>query len=405
MSSLIVEVCKVDEVTPHPNADRMAVAKIKGWYVCVARDPVTLEPWCKAGDKVVYFPPNAVLPPEVSDKHGVTKYLGSLPKNEDGTRPPGGRVLVANLRGFKSYGFASPPDDPAWEVGTDVADHYKVTKYEPPLKADQGDAERPHPAFPRYYDMENVRNFPDVFADGEEVACTEKIHGENCRLGLIRDTNAKGEAVWKWVAGTHDVRRKRFWQKADRETGQPVGPMLESAPWQCVTPEIRNLLCSLSNCDYTPEEIDSEPPVRGFGPKKAIGVENDVVLFGERFGSGVQDMWYGHENGRFGFRAFDVTKNGAYMDFEEKQLVFDAYKVPMVPVVYRGPYSFAKIEELAEGPTLVTDKAGKKNFREGVVVASVKERRAVTEKKVMDRAQLKCISFAYLSRKEGSEFH
>ena len=124
MSSLIVEVCKVDEVTPHPNADRMAVAKIKGWYVCVAKDASTGEPWCKTGDKVVYFPPDSVLQPAVSDKFGVTKYLGHLPKDEDGTRPPGGRVMVANLRGFKSFGFAGHLDDPTWEVGKDVAEYY-----------------------------------------------------------------------------------------------------------------------------------------------------------------------------------------------------------------------------------------------------------------------------------------
>lgn len=31
MSSLIVEVCRVEEVRPHPNADRMAIARVKGW--------------------------------------------------------------------------------------------------------------------------------------------------------------------------------------------------------------------------------------------------------------------------------------------------------------------------------------------------------------------------------------
>lgn len=235
MSSLIIEVCKVDEVVPHPNADRMAVAKVKGWYVCVARG-ADGEPWVKPGDKVVYFPPDSVIPPAVAEKHGVTKYLGHLPKNEDGDRPPGGRVMVANLRGFKSYGYLAAPDDPTWEVGRDVAAHYGVTKYEPPLRANQGDAERPHAAFHRYFDMENIRNFPTgVFTDGEEVAVTEKIHGENCRLALVRDTNDKGEAVWKWMAGTHDVRRKPFWHKRDRETGQPVGDPIPSAPWLCFT--------------------------------------------------------------------------------------------------------------------------------------------------------------------------
>lgn len=400
MSSLIVEVCNVDDVQPHPNADRMAVAKIKGWYVCVARDPVSGEPWCKKGDKVVYFPPDAVLQPDVSDKHGVTKYLGSLPKREDGSRPSGGRVMVANLRGFKSYGFAAPVEDPAWEVGKDVADFYKVTKYEPPMKANQGDAERPHAGFHRFYDMENLRNFPDVFVDGEEVVATEKIHGENCRLALVKDTNDAGQAVWKWMAGSHDVRRKRLFQKKDKE-GNPVGEPIESAFWQCFTPEVKKYLADISGCGYEWDEIENEPLVGADGRDTG----HNVVLFGERFGSGVQDMWYGHQNGNFSFRAFDVTVDGKYMDYDAKEFGLKAHKVPMVPLVYRGPYSFAKIEALAEEPSLITPENEKKAFKEGVVVLSVKERTVATEKKVMERAQLKCISFAYLSRKDGTEYH
>jgi hypothetical protein len=399
MSSLIVEVCQVDEVQNHPSADRMAVARIKGWFVCVARDAVTGEPWVKPGQKVVYFPPDCILPAEVADKFGVTKYLGKLPKSEDGTRPSGGRVLVAKLRGVQSYGFVAPLDDESWEIGKDVAVHYNITKYEPPLRANQGDAEKPHPAFHRYYDMENIRNFPYVFADGEEIVCTEKVHGENCRLGLIKDVNEKGEAVWKWMAGTHEIRRKQFWFKKDKETGQPVGDPITSAPWLCFSPEIRQLLCYVSCCGYQPEEIDQEPLV------KTSLTSHSVVLFGERFGC-VQDMKYGHENGQFSFRAFDIALNGRWIDYDEKIKWFAAFKVPMVPEVYRGPYSFDKIQELTEGPTMVTDKVtGEKNFREGIVILTTKERTANTEKKFMDRAQLKSISFSYLNRKDGTEYH
>lgn len=399
MSSLIVEVCQVDEVLPHPNADKMAICRIKGWSVCVARNAETGEPWAKPGQKVVYFPPDCVLTKEVAEKFGVTKYLGHLPKNENGSRPEGGRVVVANLRGFKSYGFVAPVDDESWEVGKDLVDYYKVTKYEPPLRANQGDAETPHPAFHRYYDMENIRNFPNLFVEGEEIVCTEKIHGENCRLGLIKDVNDKGQAVWKWMAGTHEVRRKKVWQKKNKDTGEPIGDPIISSSWKCFSPEVRKLLCYVSCCGYAPEEIDQEPLV---DPDL---ISHSVVLFGERFGSSVQDMSYGMSNGQFAFRAFDITRNGRWVDYDEKKGWFKAFQVEMVPEIYRGPFNFVKIEELAEGPTLVTDKMEGKNFREGVVVLSAKERSATTEKKFMDRAQLKCVSFTYLNRKEGTEYH
>jgi hypothetical protein len=55
---------------------------------------------------------------------------------------------------------------------------------------------------------------------------------------------------------------------------------------------------------------------------------------------------------------------------------------------------------------MVTDKVtGEKNFREGIVILTTKERTANTEKKFMDRAQLKSISFSYLNRKDGTEYH
>jgi hypothetical protein len=402
MSSLIIQVCKIDHITPHPDADRMEVARIKGWDVCIGKGHF------KPGDKCVYFPPDCVLPTALADRLGITKYL--TPNKTDGV-VTGGRVRVANLRGFKSYGTIMPCENAEWEVGTDVAEHYGITKWEPPLECQDGDAERPHPAFHRYFDMENIRNFPDLFQPGDDVVITEKIHGQNCRLGLIRDTNEQGEAIWRWMAGSHDVRRKRWYQKMKQDRNEetnepigepyPVGDPIESAFWQCFTPAVRAFMAEESGCGYTPEELDTEPPV------KNLENEANIVLFGERYGSGVQDMAYGFENGRFGFRVFDYTVNGQYVDFEYKQSAFAHYGVEMVPVLYRGPFDFAKVEALSEGPTTICEvnKAGKFTGREGVVVLSVAEKKSVTPEKVFERTQLKCINFAYLSRKDGTEYH
>ena len=51
------------------------------------------------GDLAVYVPPDAVLPPERSDRLGVTKHLSSLGKHIDPMLTPGRRVRVAWLRG------------------------------------------------------------------------------------------------------------------------------------------------------------------------------------------------------------------------------------------------------------------------------------------------------------------
>lgn len=393
MSLLIVEVCRVDAVEPHPNADRMAIARIKGWDTCILRDSETGKTQFAPGDRCVFFPPDSVLPEALSDRLGVTRYLSALPKQADGSRFPGGRVRVANLRGFKSYGLIMPCEDPTWEIGRDVAAHYGVTKWEPPPQVSDGDSEPPHPSFHRYFSVENIRNFPDLFVEGEEVVVTEKIHGQNARLGLIRTTaNDSNRQVWTWMAGSHDVRRKRF-----DASGR------ESRFWACFSDPIRHLLCHLSCCGYTPEQIDNQPEVRENVQQRP----KDIVIFGERYGAGVQDMWYGFQNGQTGFRAFDISINGQYLGVEAKSTALETHGVEAVPVLYRGPFQFSTIEALAEGPTTVcpTEMAGRFSGREGVVVLPIVERPIVTEKHLFERLQLKCISFAYLSRKDGTEFH
>lgn len=56
MSSLIVEVCEIKEVIPHPNADRLDIATVKGWNCIVQKDSYRVGNWC------VFFPPDSILP-------------------------------------------------------------------------------------------------------------------------------------------------------------------------------------------------------------------------------------------------------------------------------------------------------------------------------------------------------
>ena len=154
---------------------------VKGWPVIVQK-----ALGLKAGDRVVYFPPDSVMPPELAERLGITKYLALLPREIDGTRKPGLRVCAARLRGEPSYGTIDHQVDPSWEVGRDVKEHYGVTKFEPPERPNDGESLPGVAAFHRYTEIENIRNFPDVLRPGEEVVITEKIHGKTCRLGLVR---------------------------------------------------------------------------------------------------------------------------------------------------------------------------------------------------------------------------
>jgi RNA ligase (TIGR02306 family) len=365
MSTLVVEVCEVKAVYPHPNADVLEFITVKGWPVIVQKSL-----GLKVGDRVVYFPPDSVMTPELAETLGITKYLAQMPAEIDGSRKPGLRVRAARLRGEASYGTIDHQVDPAWEVGQDVKDHYGVTKFEPPIRPTDGASLPSVAAFHGYTEIENIRNFPDVIRTGEEVVITEKLHGKNCRLGLIRVRRDNAEG-FEFMAGSNDVRRKEVDAK-----GRP------SDFWRPMTDAVRDLLRFLS------------------------GGERNVVVFGELYGSGVQDMAYGLADGAKGFRAFDIAIDGKYLDHDEKVAAIERFGVEMVPHLYRGPFSWETVEKHTYGPTTLcpAESAGRFKGREGCVITPVKERYDAGLGGT-GRVVLKSISADYLARKGGTDEH
>ena len=162
MSSLIVEICKVNKVEHCPNSDNLDIITVKGWNCLVTRDLY------KVGDKVIYAPIDALIPQELSDSMGVTKYLG---KN--------GRVRTQKMRGVYSQGLIidtsyleqSVPKKHI-DIGLgDIAHKLGITKYEPPIHgynpdgtskkkrgSREGDTAPNHPAFHIYTNIKNIKN-------------------------------------------------------------------------------------------------------------------------------------------------------------------------------------------------------------------------------------------------------
>lgn len=171
MSKLIVEVCQVEELAPVPNADRIERVRIKNWW-CIAG-----KGQYKVGDKTVYLPPDSIIPQSLSDQWGITKYCSPIPKDYDANETPRVRIRACRFKGVASFGTIQNLDDPSWELGKDLKDHYGITKYDPPPKISDGDTESPHPYFHCYTSIENIGNYPNIFQDGEEVVILEKIHG------------------------------------------------------------------------------------------------------------------------------------------------------------------------------------------------------------------------------------
>jgi len=328
MSSLIVPVATIEAIRPHTNADSLELAQVLGWQVVVRKGEY------RVGQKIVYFPIDTILPLDVSERFGVTKYLSRQ------------RIRCAKLRGEPSFGLVVIPDRD-WPVGENVAEYYGAKKYEPPVRPTAGDAEREHSLFVAYTEIENMRNFPTIFEAGESVMISEKIHGTNTRVGCIES---------ELMAGSMRLRRRR--PADDRFAG--------SIYWFPFTLEpVRKLVEELGRA------------------------HRQVILFGEVYGSKIQSFHYGLL-GTLGFRAFDLLLDGHYMDWPDFLTLCSRYSVETVPVLATIPFDLDEIRRYSEGKTQLIAKDA--HIREGVVVRPLRER---TDPRV-GRVILKYVSDSYL---------
>lgn len=366
MSQCFAEVVAIDAISPHPNANKLEIATIRGATVVVGIGTF------KVGEAVVYFPPDLLIPELQADKLGVKKYLKEANYPGDPIKTHC-RVAACKLRSYPSYGFIAPlsaiwghqDDYPA--VGTDVSAFVQAVKYEPPRRpqAIMAAAEAPeHPAFHEYTSIEHYWRNTEAIELGEPVVITEKIHGTNSRVGVIL---VDGE--WRFFAGSHHKNRK------------PPDDGRFCVYWEVLgLPGVMDLLNTLCN------------------------EENQVILFGEIFGPSIQDMDYGINPMARGYRVFDISVGGRYLDWPQVREACDIFDVPTVPSLYVGPFSQEKLFELRDGPTTMEGgDTGKCKFkgREGVVVKPLKER---FSEKLYGRTILKSVSADYLDRKGAQDY-
>jgi len=361
LSDIAITIQEISSVEPHPNGDRLEIVQILGATCAVTKGEYMV------GDRVVYFPPGILLPVHMSEHLGVKNYLKH--SDWDGERI---QCLVAacRLRGVPSYGFpVLCPDELA--IGLDVTDVYGARQYVAPdiNFGDHGDANTPRhnqlalpedPYFHRYTSIQQFWRYPNVFEEDEEIVLTEKIHGSNSRVGVIRENDE-----WVFAVGSHKVRwgkfrqAQRYWKPLERKG-------------------VLRLLNDL--CDE----------------------QHNVIIFGEIYGNKVQDLNYG-TNGDEGYAVFDISVNGSYLHWNDTSNLCLNYEIPIVPLLFRGPYHLVsgRLEKYAMGSTLVnTPKVGFKG-REGIVIRPVEERYTgkIGENLSPSRAIVKFISADYLDRK------
>jgi hypothetical protein len=406
VSSLIVEVVKIDAVKPHPNADKLEIVTVKGWDTCVSIGSY------RPGDTAIYFPADALIPRGLAVAMGAEPYLSWSQRyadpNGDGmpTDRDLGRVKAARLRGEYSYGVLRDNTE-GFSVGKDVAGHFGIQKWEPPVRTGgahgiRGIQARQNPWFFKFYDVENGRHFPHEIPDGEEVVATEKAHGMNARQAVVME---RGKPVL--MIGSHRIRR-RFANEPLPLLQRLVQRLHRPARWLMAFRPIRRrwgYLLKKARQDDLPGLFE-QPLVlypRIEEMLRAIFEEhrarNCVILYGELYGQGIQDLTYGQQG--VAFRAFDIAVDNKYLDYDDFRALCATYGVGTMPVLYRGGYDFDAMAELAKGHTTMMDKPGKNDWLEGVVVRTSREQRTHR----LGRAVVKFINPEYLTRKNATEDH
>lgn len=361
MSSLLVEAVRIGEITKHPNADTLFMTTVKGWN-CIIKDGQF-----RTGDLALYVPIDSVLPDSM-----VEEYQLSYLKN-------GARVRTVKLRQVLSQGLLlTLTEGHKFKEGDLVAEHFGITKWEPPAPSYQGvpntakaTRNRPNPNFTRYCDPENIKNYPTVFKPGEEVVITEKIHGTNFRAGNVPRN---------WGAG--------FWARLKRFL---LGRWLGEYEF---TVGSRNVHLIGDNPQFYEGNVYHQIAKR-YNLAKTL--PRDITLYGEIYGDKIQDLTYGLTNGAIDVVFFDAKRGDKYLSWREFCDLCLQLNLPMVPILYRGPFHEGLIEEHTNGKSWLTDK----QIKEGCVIKTTTEENDIR----VGRKILKSVSEAYLLRKDGTEYH
>lgn len=377
-------------IEPHPNADRLELAKVRGFQCVVAKDKY------ETGDIAVYIPEAALVPEWMLGKMGL---VGKLAGSD------GNRVKTVRLRGEVSTGLLYPVHwdedrlpyielkngryyivDRAFDslertksecIDVSVQSVLGIEKYQPPIPTEMaGEVDNVGSSYTINYDIENLHNYPNVLQHGEEVVMTEKLHGTWSQMGYHprighKIITSKGLAKKGLCFKLNDRNETNLYVRAERTYN--------------VIERVQRLIDDrFSDFDY---EV--------------------FYVLGEVFGKGVQkSLHYGANSGtdeEIGYRVFDVYVGepgvGRYLNHDELVDFCDETGLDMVPVLYRGPYTKGALMMYTDGMETLTGTEA--HIREGVVIKPVRERTDVTLSR--GRVILKSVSDDYLTRKGGSE--
>jgi RNA ligase (TIGR02306 family) len=195
------EVVRISRLIPHPNADRLEIARFEMAATGETTYEVVIQKGqYKPGNLAAYLSVDCIVPTDRPEFAFLTTRL-------DGKGKTHYRLKAARLRGVFSQGLLV--DAPVGkQFGESVADTFGVTYYagvndEPRLPTQPSAKPKVQPA--PIYGVESLKKAPRLFEDGEGVVITEKIHGCNFRFGWVpRRIPLLGITFgWRFFIGSH----------------------------------------------------------------------------------------------------------------------------------------------------------------------------------------------------------
>lgn len=359
-------------ITDHPNADRLEIAKIEG----KAYQSIVPKDKFETGDLAAYIPEDSIVPEDVQERLGVKGYLAGPDKNRVRTvrlRDVYSQGLLMKMEKIEEdYGYIDM-DGSHYHVGLgdDCSDYLDIEKYEPPIPTQMDGEVFNARGRTISYDIENYKNHPDVIQEGERVVMTEKLHGTWGCVGVIPREDATDHAG-RMIITSKGLSSKGLAFKLNKQNKD-------------------NLYVRAARDNGLIERLSDE-------------VDGHLYILGEVFGNSVQDLQYGHEQGEISFRVFDVyigkPQTGRYANDWMIDTICERFGLDRVPVLYRGPFS----EDVMKEHTYGKDTISGTHVREGVVVRPCRERESAEIPSCRGRVQLKSVSEDYLTRKHGTEY-
>ena len=373
MSDIKAEVLSINNILEHPNADRMELAMVDGYQVCVQKDLY------KVNDLVIYIPVDSVL----------TEKLESLIFGPDSkVKLHKHRVRAIKLRGAVSQGMIVPlelvknyfgmPFRGKICDGIDVTEALGITKYQPPIKSmPQSMQARPkrhcHPDFHKYTDMNHFKKYTSAIPEGHPIIVSEKLHGTNFRCGWVKS------------------RPRTLFQKLKRI-------MRISPEWEFVYGSHNVQLQDGKGKDAFANNVYARI-VMEHGLKDKIPYGE--VWYGEIIGPDIQKGYgYSIPQGEYDVYFFDIMwgHTGKYVSFDQMVRTVERYGEKAVPYSL-GNFNLAHVMDLAQcdGPSYVD---GKTVPIEGYVIRPQEESSFYG-----GRLILKLLTDDYLLIKDSTDWH